>query len=309
MLDIIKNKTSLQDELSSLRKAILDSKVYNPKKAREFVFLCGANASNQNISARRKALMKFAETHLSDVLFFIAEDVFFTLEQEAHKGNLLDIEDNIAEFADKIIIVLESESAFTELGFFSHTKLRNKLIVINNSKFIESKSFINMGPIKAIEETPGKERIIYYKMREDGVHKVDSIGDVYAPLYEILSRQHQKRSSPISPINLDDCNPGIHFNKKSAMMVHDLIYFSGPILHAELVEVLKIIFGSQSFNKVKEHEALLVAINSLERSKKKHWYKSKLRKPYYHYKFDTNSLISVYRNYMLKFYPERFNEH
>ena len=263
MLDIIKNKTSLKDELSSLRKAISASKVYTPKKVREFVFLCGANATNLNISARRKALMKFAETHLPDVQFFIAEDVFFTLEQEAHKGNLLDIEDNIAEFADKIIIVLESESAFTELGFFSHTKLRNKLIVINNSKFIESKSFINKGPIKAIEETPGKERIIYYKMREDGVHKVDSIGDVYAPLYEILSRRHQKRSSPISPINLDDCNPGVHFNKKSAMMVHDLIYFSGPILHAELVEVLKLIFGPQSFNKVKEHEARVMLISGV----------------------------------------------
>lgn len=308
MLDIIKNKTSLKEELLSLSKAISNSRVLTPKDVSEFVFLCGANENASNISARRRALMKFAQTQLTDVQFFLAENVFSTLKKEEHEGNLLDIEDRIAEFADKIIIILESESAFTELGAFSHEKLRNKLIIINNSKFIDSKSFINMGPIKAIEETSGKDRIIYYKMREDGIHKIDSIGNVYAPLYEILTKRHQRRSSSITPISLDDCNPGINFNKNSAMMVHDLIYFSGPILHKELVEVLKLIFGEEYDFKLQEHAALLVAINSLTRTND-NWYRSILRKPYYLYKFDINSLISTFRNYMLKFYPERIYGH
>ena len=161
-----------------------------------------------------------------------------------------------------------------------------------------------MGPIKAIEEVSGKDYIINYKMSKDGVYRIDSIGDIYTPLSEILKKPLRVKSSAIG---LDECNPGINFSKKSAMMMHDLVYFSGPILHVELIEVLKLIFGDQSFE-AKKHAAILVAINSLTRTEED-LYKSSLGKPYYHYKFDIHSLISVFRNHMLKRYPERLYGH
>ena len=305
MLEVIKKKRVLKDKFLSLKNSISEHGVKTPLNLSKFVFLCGANINNTDISVRRKAIMEFAKKNLPDTQFFIAEEMFSTLQEEEKEGNMLDIENEISEFTDNIVVVLESESSFTELGAFSHNKeLRKKLIVINDSKFKDSESFINMGPLKAIKEISGEDYIISYKMNEDGVFELDAIGDIYAPLSKILQGPAQTKPSKVS---FKECNPAINFSKKSAMMVHDLVYFSGPIKHKELVEILLLIFGKHSF-KAKEHAAILVAVNSLERTKEG-FYKSLLRKPYYEYSFDTNSLISTCRNYMLKFCPDRIYGH
>ena len=306
MLKIIEKKKVLRDKFLSLRSSISKSEVKTPRNVSRFVFLCGANINNTEISKRRNAIIGFAKKRLPHTKFFIAEKMFPILQKEENKDNMLDIENEISKFADKIVVVLESASSFTELGVFSHdTRLREKLIVINDSKFRGSKSFINMGPLKAIEESSGQNHVIDYKMNEDGVYQLDPIGDIYDSLFEIL--KEPIRGKP-SAVTLEDCNPGNNFNKKSAMMVHDLVYFSGPILHKELVEVLALVFGQQSFNKVKQHEAILVAINFLKRTREG-FYKSRLRKQYYDYEFDINGLISTCRNYMLKFHPDRIYGH
>ena len=306
MLEIIKKKRNLREKFSSLRNFISKSRVFPPKNVSRFVFLCGANINDTNISARRSAIMKFAKKNLPNTQFFIAEKMFPILQKEEKKDNSLDIEKEISMFADNIVVVLESPSSFTELGAFSHDKrLRKKLIVINDSKFKGLKSFINTGPLKAIEEASGKDRIINYKMNEDGVCRLDSIGDIFAPLSQILNKPIRRRPSPLT---LRECNPATKLNKESAMMVHDLVYFSGPILHKELVEVLSLVFKPRSFNKVKQHEAILVATNFLTRTEEG-VYKSSLGRPYYDYNFDTNTLISTCRNYMLKFHPDRIYGH
>ena len=305
MLEVIRKKKTLKDKFSSLRDSISKSRVRTPRNVSKFVFLCGANRNNTDISARRSAIIEFAKRHLPHTQFFIAEKMFPILQKEENKDNILDIENEISKFADKIVVVLESASAFTELGVFSHdSELRKKLIVINDSKFRDSTSFISLGPLEAIKESSGKDHVIDYKMNEDGICRLDSIGDIYDPLFEILKETIQRRPSAVS---LEECNPATNFNKESAMMVHDLVYFSGPVKHTELVEILLLIFGKHSF-KAKEHAAILVAANFLERTKEG-FYKSLLRKPYYEYSFDTNSLISTCRNYMLKFCPDRIYGH
>ena len=63
----------------------------------------------------------------------------------------MSLEHQITAIADKIVIVLESESALCELGAFTHKDLRKKLVVINDSRFRASESFINTGPIAALD--------------------------------------------------------------------------------------------------------------------------------------------------------------
>jgi len=304
MLNIIKNKRNIRDRIETLKRSISNSKVYSPKDVSKFVFLCGANKSKNVISERRKALLEFSETHLPHTQFFLAEKMFSTLQKEEHKGNLLDIENEISQFADHIVLVLESPSSFAELGAFSHNKLRSKLIVINNSEFYKSESFINVGPLKAIEEASSKKNIIYYKMSDDGVQRLDSIGDIYSQLHNLLKDPIKGRSTAI---DLDTCNPAINFNKQSAMFVHDLIYFTGPIKHKELVEVVKQIFGDSNF-KLKEHMAILGAFGSVSRNNDG-LYKSLNGEPYYVYKYDVNKLIATFRNHLLKSYPKRVYEY
>ena len=248
--------------------------------------------------------MDFADTHLPHVQMILAENVFATLKKEGMSGNLLDVEDQLSQFSDNILIVLESESTFTELGAFSNKKLRKKLIVINDSKFRHSRSFINLGPLKAIQECGREQSILYYKMSNNGLIHLDSIGDIYAQLHALLEKRILNRPLPTT---IDECDPGLNFDKRSVMLVHDLLYLVGPLFHHEIVEILKLIFGKKNFQ-LQEHMALLVAINSIIRSDQG-LYRSKLRRPYYRYLFDINRLISLSRNYMLKAAPERIYGH
>ena len=73
-----------------------------------FVFICGANKNENEISNRRKAIIDFAKLNLPNTEFLLAEKVFEFLKIEDNKQNLLDIEHTISEFSDFILIVLES---------------------------------------------------------------------------------------------------------------------------------------------------------------------------------------------------------
>jgi len=304
MLDLIRGKINILDKIVALRKAISNSKVYAPPHISTFVFLCGANQSHDEISERRKALMKFADSNLPHTQFFLAEKMFATLRDEGHKGNILDIEHKITQFADYVVIVLESQSAFAELGAFSHSELRNKLIIINDSAFTTAKSFINLGPLKAIEEASGKERILSYQMTSDGIFRRDAIGDVYSDLYGLLGAPQSKRSTPL---RLKDCNPATNINKYSAMFVHDLVYLTGAINNKELAVIATQLFGHADF-KLSEHMAILTAFGSLERTEGG-IYKSRRRQLYFDYRYDINSLIATFRNYLQKSCPERIYGH
>lgn len=90
------------------------------------------------------------------------------------------------------------------------------------------------------------------------------------------------------------------------MFIHDLIYFTGPINHRELIQILIQLFGNEDF-KLRQHVAILVAFGTILRNKSG-FFKSTIGKTYYEYRFDINKLISTFRNYTLKFFPERIYE-
>ncbi len=301
----ITHKELVRKSLANIRLAIITSKVYRPSDISKFVFLCGANKSKHEISERRKALLEFSEKQLPHTQFFLAEKMFHTLNEEGHKGNILDVEHLISDFSDYIVIVLESPSAFAELGAFSHNKLRSKLVVINDEQYKNNESFINLGPIKAIEESVSKEHIIHYKMSDDGIFKRDAIGQIYNQIYELFKNPIKSKDSTI---DLDSCDPSKKFDKNVAMMVHDIIYITGPVLYKELIEVLKIVFGNSKFNNVKPILAILSSFNSVERNQNG-LYRSKRNSTYYDYRFDLDNVISMFRNYMLKKYSERIYEY
>jgi hypothetical protein len=301
MFNEIKTKKVIHKRVEALQKAISTSRVYLPSDISKFVFLCGANKNRMEVSERRKALLEFSKIHLPHTHFFLAEKMFSTLQDEGHKGNVLDVEGLISDFSDYILIVLESPSAFAELGAFSHEKLRNKLVIINSLDFKKDSSFINLGPIKAIEEASGKDRIVYYKMKKDGIEKRDAIGDTFHQIYELFK---EPIKSTGKSVDLDLLNPAKKFDKRSAMFLHDLIYLSGPVLHKEIIELLKMIFGNDSYNKVAHLLAILCSFDSIERNGQG-LYRSKIKETYYDFRFDTSKYISAFRNYTLRSYPER----
>jgi len=286
-----------------LKNAIDANKIIRPKNVSKFVFVCGGNKNKTEISERRKALLKFASHHLPHNKFFLAERVFEFLQAEGDNGNLIDIENKISKFSDYIIIVLESPSSFAELGAFSHQELRSKLIVINDKKFEHEKSFINRGPIKAIHEKVGKERIISYPMHNDGLMNLDGIGFSFAPLYEILKEPLTQKQESLSS---DSVNPSKSFDRDSVRFIHDLIFMTGPILHTEIIEVLKFLFGKNEYKPVLQHLGMLGAFDAIKRDEKTKLYQSKLEEPFLRYKFDMEEVSSAFRNYILRHRPQRY---
>lgn len=305
MLQLLKTKCSIKKRVAFFRQKLENGRIIRPKNVSKFVFLCGANKDENAMSERRKALMAFSKEYLPHVQFFLAERIFLELKREGHKGNILDIENDIFKFADVVLIVLESESAFTELGAFSHEKLRSKLIIINDKKYEKSNSFVNLGPIKAIEEAKGKKYIITYKMNQNGVHVRDAIGDVFKPLFELLKDPLSRKSMTMEP---SLCNPAESFNKDSVMFVHDLVYIAGPINHKELIELLLQIFGKFDFKHLSEHLAMLIEFKAIERNNNR-LYRSILNKCYLDYEFDLNKIISIFRNISQKYYQDRIYEY
>lgn len=305
MLQLLKTKCSIKKRVAFFRQKLENGRIIRPKNVSKFVFLCGANKDQNSMSERRKALMAFSKEHLPHVQFFLAERIFSELKHEGHKGNILDIENDISKFADVVLIVLESESAFTELGAFSHETLRKKLIIINDKKYEKSKSFVNLGPIKAIEEANGEKNIISYKMKKNGVQVRDAIGDVFNPLFELLKDPLSYKSIAMNP---SSCNPANSFNKDSIMLIHDLVYIAGPIYYKELIELLLQIFGKNNFTPLKEHLAMLIEFKAIEKNNNR-LYRSILNKCYLDYEFDLNKIISIFRNISQKYYQDRIYEY
>ncbi|MEP4545360.1 MAG: retron St85 family effector protein [Saccharospirillum sp.] len=304
MLKEITSSQVILDLLGKFRVSISSSKLYLPKDISRFVFLCGANKDINNISERRAALIDFSKNHIPHTHFFLAERMFATLKEEGDRKNLLDVENLISDFSDNIMIVLESPSAFTELGAFSHSALRNKLIVINDAKFKSAPSFVNLGPLKAIADSAGKDKIIHYKMRSDGVEKRDAIGDTYAQIYDIFKEPVATKKRAVK---IEEVDPSKKFDKISAMFIHDLLRLAGPLRHNEIIEILKQIFGeNERFNNVLHLLAILVSFGSIYRGPDK-LYRSQMSSVYFQYKFDVSMFQAAFRNCLLRNYPERLN--
>ena len=299
------DKRNYKRSLCILRDAVIERKVRTPKNVPVTVFLCGANRDKNKISVRREAILEFAKENLPNTQFFLAESLLNTEQILGNESkNLLDFEKSLSEFADKIVIVLESPSAFAELGAFCHESLREKLIVINDKKYKDSESYINLGPIKAIKDASADNCVISYGMNDDGVNHVDSIGDVFHPLFELL---HKPKSVIFTAVTLDCCNPGKKCNKYSAMMMHDLIYMCGPLSHRELASILETIFGKQNF-KIKTHTAILQALDIVSRNDG--LYRSSSDGLLFNYhRIDVDKIVSVFRNYIQRYFPNRIYGH
>jgi len=303
LYDILSSpKSAVGRTLQKFRSLIQKQEIWRPIDDIQFVFLCGANITPEVPSKRRQTLLDFSSKHLPHARLFLAESIFKILEVEGHKSNILDIENELSRFADFVIIVLESESAFCELGAFAtHDELRKKLIVINDLAHRLSKSFINLGPVKAVDEISGGNHILYYKMEIEGKTYGDGIGDIFSALHKLLHKEPKRRRTRI-----DQYDPNNHFTKESLRFVHDLVYFCSPVALPELSRIVKVLFSKSKDKQLQKHLALLCAICHAKRTDAG-VYSSVYNQPFFEYgTFDSSSMIAAFRNMYLRYDPKRF---
>jgi hypothetical protein len=190
-------------------------------RSQQLIFLCGANQAVGTPSVRRTSLKTFIQRVSKASTVIYAEGIFNELRKFGSQKNVLDIEHKISEVADKIVIILESPSAYCELGAFAHEALRKKLVVINNSEFKKSESFINLGPIAALEEV--KSPVIWYPMSPGGVSTLDGIGATFSDIQKAIAHTSNTGQS-VSYESLSD----LEMKKHCLYFIHDIVLLAGP---------------------------------------------------------------------------------
>ena len=295
------SQSSIHKITHSFKECLSRGGVFRPREDVKFVFLCGANRAPGHLSKRRELLMEFSKSRLPYTKFFLAETFFDLLKSEGHRENILDAETELSGLSDHIIILLESESAFCELGAFATShELRKKIVVINDISHKDSNSFINQGPIKAIEEVSGRDNVLYYRMTSEGKTYGDAIGEIFSPLHSLLHKDPTIKRSRVETIN-----PNQHFNKDSVRFVHDLVFLTNPIYFNELLEVAIVLFGEMTRKKLQTHLGFLAAIEQIERNCSG-LYMSKNKSTYFEYPyFDVFNMIASFKIFYLKFDRER----
>lgn len=267
----------------------------------QLIFLCGANAGVEIPSARRKEIKLFIERLSPHFRVIYAENVFTELKHLGGSKNALDLEDEISRIADKILIILESPSAFCELGAFSHATLRKNVIVINDSQFRHQESFINTGPIAALEEV--KAPVLWYPMASDGIHRLDGIGAVFSELSDALSPSRKTRAKRAKGDPSD-----LKADRRSLYFIHDLIHFAEPITYAEIIDTLKSGFGDKDYGILQRLLGILKASGFITSTgeKRERIFRSAIGSSLMRHSLDTKPLIAAFRGFHLRNNPGRF---
>lgn len=246
-------KDSFLSEIEKLKTTIQRKQTYL-KSDSIIIFTCGAQP-NDKIRVGRSTFLKYAENHLPEYNFFMAEDFFDTYSGSGlDRSNLLSLEERMAQYSDCIILILESESTFAELGAFALSESISKLcLVINEIEFIDSPSFINQGPIKKINNDSIFKPSINVKL--------ENISTVFNEIEDRLKviKRRKNRS-----INLSAYDNFLESNSKHRLLlILDIISLLSPLKYSELITVLESIYGKHDF-KILFEKALLKAIDMIE---------------------------------------------
>lgn len=143
------------------------------------IFLCGADTGKTD-SFRHLLNIEFQKNAKFNVVY--PEFIFATLLNNKD-SNLLELEDELAKYVDLIIIPLEGQGTLAEIGAFTvNKKLLPKIIAINDIRYKNTKSFINLGPIDLIKKHNSNNLFYFTKGNEKEILK-DLINEILSKRY------------------------------------------------------------------------------------------------------------------------------
>lgn len=140
------------------------------------LFLCGAESTKEKTSYRDIIRSKLEDNANLSILY--PEDMFMEMLNRK-KYDLLTLERFLASNSDVILIVCESPGSFTELGaFVNNSETLEKVVVLLQTKYKNSKSFIRQGPVEYVR-MKNKNNIIYFNNNiDEAVEKIKSICEI-----------------------------------------------------------------------------------------------------------------------------------
>lgn len=114
------------------------------KERSNIIFVCGGNKP----TAIRQQFLDYCSKNFKEIEPFRPEDAMpnVALSASVKKFNIAHFEELIGELAHAIVIFPEAAGSFAEVGYFSKTKLAEKVILASNFKYHAKESFISLGP-------------------------------------------------------------------------------------------------------------------------------------------------------------------
>jgi len=235
--------------------AYLTSESIRVARSSQFVFLCGKSLNAEGCA--RRTLLEYARRHITWCKFFLAEDAIEALKESGKTPDLLTIENYLAEYADSILIILESDGAKAELGAFAHEdKLSQKTLVINEPHFRGETSFIQQGPIKKLDKESKLGETIYVRF--------DSISRVHDLVEERLRRVQPGQRTRLQFNDLTSLKEAVS-DKQRALLIADVIGLIGPVTYGELVDILKAALGEGDYRFLTMDRSILRSLGILSR--------------------------------------------
>lgn len=222
------------------------------KRDAQIVFVCGRALTSKD--SKRKIVLEYASRHIPEVHLLLAEDFFNTFLQT--DIDILSIESKMSAYADCIMIILESESAYCELGAFAiDDSLAKKMLIINDTKFEKSLSFINNGPLKKIEKQKDEfAGVIYVNM--------ESILSCASEIQNRLKKLATKKLKRIKFSTFEDFKLN---SKERLLFLCDIVNLLSPITYKELIYLFKTIYHEQNFNFLHFDLRMLQTLNLIKR--------------------------------------------
>lgn len=278
-----KQINTFDNAAARIAEIIKNRRVTTHNDGTRLLFLCGGNKDQDTPSERRLAITNFINHHFSDVYVIYAEKIYNELLKTDKSYNLYDLETDISQISDFILIVLEGEGSFCELGAFSHSDLRDKVYVINDLKHSKSQSFVNLGPISILER---KSSVFYYPMNHDGRANLDRIGDTFPRLHETLK---SKSNSKTTKFDEQKLAPSQKITKHKTLFLHDLIFFCGKTSYKDLISLIQKIFGPDDYRLPKKIIAILIGLQLIKRDDNGNFY-SRNEKTFFSFDNDEDRL-------------------
>ena len=153
------------------------------------IFLCGGAKTKSKVN--RDAIRRNLEKYGFLFNIFYPEDLFIELLNKK-EYDLLSLEKYLAENSDYIVIVCESMGSAAELGaFVNNVETFSKVIVLQDLKFKNIKSFISEGPIKYLKKKY-KNHVLYYK---------NDSKKIASQLKNILKKEYSEKKKYFKDIN------------------------------------------------------------------------------------------------------------
>lgn len=215
----------------------------------KLVFVCGARIDAGHCA--RQDFLNYGKRHFPWCHFFLAEQAFEAIRKTTEGADLLTLEGYLAESADAVIIIVESDGAKAELGAFAYDNQLAKItLAINDVSFQDSDSFIREGPIKKLDRVSKFKPMVYTRL--DAITKgLDDVSD----RLELIHRKKRTR------LKFQDVEGFLSLARQQRLfLLADLIWFTAPITYKELVSLLGSVLGKADFSTLRYEVALLQAL-------------------------------------------------